>query len=316
MPSTITLPDRPVALQGVPAPGYSAVDLRRLALTHLPQEGVVGAGDFKVTPGAGLTLAVAAGEAGVDGDSTAGQGRYYQRAAAATANLTLVTAPDGANPRIDQIVLEVKDDAHDASGLNEARIRVVAGTPTAGTTLDSRVGAAALPVSCVRLADLLVPAAFGGPFVATTHIRDRRPWAQGARTVVRRTAGNLVRPAAAAMNVLSTSIGPRVEYSGVPVVATLSALLEVGGTGDYGDFELWDGAARAAGVPKQTLTRTTSDRPDKATSLRWDVTPTPGSHEFRLAGSAPVGTWTLRADATYSLTWVVAEDTRALADNS
>jgi hypothetical protein len=56
-----------------------------------------------------------------------------------------ITTANATNPRIDQVVLEIKDTTHDASGSNLAQTRVVTGTATGGATLDNRTGAAALP---------------------------------------------------------------------------------------------------------------------------------------------------------------------------
>jgi hypothetical protein len=158
---------------------YHAREDRRM-LDRLPiQPGVVAAGDFKVTPVSALTVAAAAGDAWVGGSHSGvvRQGLYPVGAGAAE-NVT-ATAAHATLPRIDQVVLRVRDTvpapaaAGDAE--NTGQIEIVTGTATAGATLDNRTGAAALPASSLLLADLLVPAAFTGPFVAGTHIRDRRP---------------------------------------------------------------------------------------------------------------------------------------------
>lgn len=209
----------PVALQGVAAPGYSALDVRRLAQAPA-QEGVL-TPSTDYLPGAGVaakTITVAAGEALVQGDSVTNQGRYYHRNSA-TQTLDLATAPDATNPRIDQVVLEVKDDAHDASGLNVGRLRVISGTPSSGATLTNRTGAAALPSSCMRIADVLVPAGYNAAFVPATHIRDRRQAAFGA-------FGRRVDSAGLNLNVNlgATTVKPAVamrhECSGRPILLT------------------------------------------------------------------------------------------------
>lgn len=84
---------------------------------------------------------------------------------------------DPTNPRLDQIVLQVEDSEH-AGGNNQASIVCLPGTPNAATTLDTRTSAAALPASCILLADVLRPAA--STTVVTANIRDRRPrYAEG-----------------------------------------------------------------------------------------------------------------------------------------
>jgi hypothetical protein len=72
-------------------------------------------------------------------------------------------------PRIDTVVLTL-------TGIGSATVSVVAGTGTAAATLDNRNGAPALPPDAIRLADILVPNGFAGPFVNATHIRDMRPF--------------------------------------------------------------------------------------------------------------------------------------------
>lgn len=167
---TTNLATAPAALQ---AGNYSALELRRM-VTALFNEGVVGLGsDFAVSQraaGANMSVDVAAGEAYVKGDSIAAQGLYYQRSAG-TVNVP-VTASDASNPRIDRVVLEIKDDIHDLGGLNVGRIRTIDGTPTAVATLNNLNGAGAVPSTCLLLANVLVPAASSS--VTTANIRDAR----------------------------------------------------------------------------------------------------------------------------------------------
>jgi hypothetical protein len=107
----------------------------------------------------------------VQGDSVTAQGLYTVPPHTAVIN-EAITAAHATLPRLDQIVLEALDDTHAGGGLNKARIRVINGTATAGATLDNRTGAAALPSSCLRLADVLVGAA--DTSITTAEIRDRR----------------------------------------------------------------------------------------------------------------------------------------------
>lgn len=146
-------------------------------------EGVDGRDDLRVTAGAaGLSVDVASGVGFVRGDTIADQGLYRVRNDAAKSSAAFAAggfgAADATNPRIDQVVMRVYDHVSDGLGLREARLAIVAGTPTAGATLDNRSGAAGLPSSAMLLADVLVPAAFAGPFVQATHIRDRRAFSK------------------------------------------------------------------------------------------------------------------------------------------
>ena len=140
------------------------------------QEGVVGATDYKVTPGgASLQWSVAAGAAWVRGDDTTRQGLYSQVNDAAVTGL--VASGHATLPRIDQVVLRVFDSS--VTGVSDTpTLATLAGTATAGATLDNRNGAAALPNSAIRLADILVPALQSG-VISAANIRDRRPWARG-----------------------------------------------------------------------------------------------------------------------------------------
>lgn len=120
----------------------------------------------------------AGGGALVQGDTVSGQGLYYVPVHSANINEAIASNSSG-TPRIDQVILEVLDNVHDASGNNLARVRVLTGTATGGATLDNRTGAATLPGSALLLADILV--ANGAGSITTAAIRDRRKWAKGAR---------------------------------------------------------------------------------------------------------------------------------------
>lgn len=135
------------------------------------QEGVVDGGHYRVTPGSGLNLNVAAGVALIRDDTGQVAVGQLMPATYAGATVTIGTA-HGANPRIDQIIATL-------TSYDGVAVSVLAGTATAGATLDNRTGAASLPNDAIRLADVLVPATFTGPFVQNTHLRDRRPWARG-----------------------------------------------------------------------------------------------------------------------------------------
>jgi hypothetical protein len=136
--------------QGVGStPGYDAIDARRFWGVAV-QEGVITAGSYEVTQrgaGANLSVDIAASTgdgALVQGDAVTAQGLYFVAPHTAVINEAITTA-NATNPRIDQVVLEIKDTTHDASGSNLAQTRVVTGTATGGATLDNRTGAAALP---------------------------------------------------------------------------------------------------------------------------------------------------------------------------
>ncbi len=109
---------------------------------------------------------------GVSASSDAGL--YYVDYNSSTILNLDIAAADPTNPRIDSIYLAIED-AQAAGSNNQATVRVVAGTPTGGATLDNRTGAGSAPagMGSILLADILVPAASSS--VVTANIRDRRP---------------------------------------------------------------------------------------------------------------------------------------------
>ena len=154
-----------------------ALELRAAFETPLG-EGVAGYEDLRVTPGSGIGVSVAAGEGYVRGDHVPRQGLYkiVNDAAKASSAFELggLGAAHASNPRLDQIIAQVRDHEADGSGLRKWRLEALAGTATAGASLDNRDGAAPLPSSAMLLADVLVPAAASS--LSASDIRDRRPF--------------------------------------------------------------------------------------------------------------------------------------------
>lgn len=174
----------PVTLQ---AGNYSAVDDRRFWGAGV-REGVVNGGSYRViqrAAGANMTVDVTSSVGSgaiVQGDSITAQGNYFVPPTTADVNVDIATA-DATNPRNDLVVLEIKDDQHDAGGLNLARVRVITGTPNgsaAATDAPGANGTPALPSSCLLLA--LVRVTAGATSVTTAMINDRRPWSGGVPT--------------------------------------------------------------------------------------------------------------------------------------
>src|SRR5881398_122587 len=168
--------------------------LRYIAESGDVQEGVINAGDLKVTAaaGGGMRVDIAAGAAFVKGDSGVAalgltQGLFTVINDAAIPNAVTLNTSDATNPRLDQICLRVRDSSDLGTGADDATLLVVTGAATAGATLTNRNGAAALPNDHVRLADVLVPAASAA--VTAGNIADRRPWARGAQRRLIRAGG-------------------------------------------------------------------------------------------------------------------------------
>jgi hypothetical protein len=299
------------------SPGYAAVDVRRSDSVGL-QEGVYNGGDFMAqqrVAGANMTVEIAmpvGGGAEVQGDAVNGQGLYFVPVASGNYLETIATA-DATNPRIDQVILEIQDNVHDASGGNLARTRILTGTPTAGATLTNRNGAAALPGSALLLADVLVDAAVGS--IVNAKIRDRRKFARGAGRFVSYTGGD-ISTSSGSFVTLST-LNPRIECSGVPVrlcllgrwahsVAASSGMLRptsdaagIDSTSDY-YVQTFSTAAGFAGLHAEYV-----------------FTPAAGSHLLEWYVRTSAATLTLSASAGSPLVLVVEELVRQnIANNS
>lgn len=136
---------------------YSAKKDRRVQQAEVMQEGIVDFGHYKVTQrgaGANMSVDVAAGEAWVDGDSSAEQG-FYHVVNDATVNVAIAAA-SGSNPRIDAVVLAVNDST-EIGGSDEYKLEALTGTATAGASLSNLTGKPAIGATKLLLAYILVP---------------------------------------------------------------------------------------------------------------------------------------------------------------
>jgi microcystin-dependent protein len=137
-----------------------ALDLRRYLAILISSEGVAGSGDMAVaqrSAGANMSVDIAAGEAYVQGDSVTNQGFYFALNDA-TYNLTGFTAAHGSLPRIDRVVLRVRDAFH-GDAASDVAFAILTGTATSGATLANTTGAATPGNGELVLANILVPAA-------------------------------------------------------------------------------------------------------------------------------------------------------------
>lgn len=159
---------------------YNPIDFRSPGTEDIGP-GVYDRDSYRVTFNAGLTVRAAPGIAYVRGLSDKDQGMYrcYQSAAGGAMSVTLDAAPTGANPRIDQIVLQVRDSVYDAAGGLDAQVIKITGAESPGATLDNRLGAVDLTTisgpSVILLADVLV-SPNNTPALSNTTIRDRRQY--------------------------------------------------------------------------------------------------------------------------------------------
>ncbi len=153
----MSLQNPPFALQA--ATVLHGAKLFRDAVSSLvgPTGGVVTAGDFATSEhiAANSSVNVAVGQAWVPGTLATDAGLYYIRNTA-TVNLP-ISASDSTNPRVEKIVLRIKDSSY-AGTEDEAALEVIKGTATGGATLANKTGVGATPASSLVLAYVLVPA--------------------------------------------------------------------------------------------------------------------------------------------------------------
>lgn len=305
----------------------------RIALELTLQEGVLGAGDFKATPAAagGNRVDVAAGLALVKGDSGLpalglSQGLYLQPNDGLIPN-AVTFDPGGAQPRLDQVVLEVNDSTDLATAGSAPRIYVLKGAEVAGTTLDNAYtngSAAALPANTIRLADRLAPA--GTNTLVATDLRDRRKWARGAfRRIIRNANGagtsNYTYSSGSLGAVDAVNLAPRIECSGVPLKVTLdgvtfhSAAAALDYLGVLIDGQGADGAGTSQFPWGQQETASASNVHRR--HVEDHTTPAAGSRVITAVMALNTGgTMTISASATSPFKMVVSEDLRSSADNN
>lgn len=272
--------------------------LPRLINFDPSQGGVMSAGDLKVTAGAGMTVNVAAGVAAVpDQTDTYPALTPVWRA---LLNGLVVTAANGSNPRIDQVVI-------DADGT----LSIVAGVATAGATLDNRNGAAALANGLVRLADLLIPAASSS--ISAGNIRDRRPWARGAYSNSGKNAGSLVF-SSATVALMDPLLEVRIECTGNPMrVVFKNGYAQASATAARLQFNFAiDGAAGAA--PPPTLSAQWDEGMNPADTwfpINYEavLTPAVGSHRIGMYGViAGGGSWTFTGPQLLEIEEIVRQN--------
>lgn len=158
---------------------HSAENDRLTLLGLLSQEGVKLAGDLKVTAPGGMNVAVAAGQGWVKGTSSANQGIYSVYNDASVTKV--VPTADATNPRKDIVVARVIDAQYVGGGVNAWDIGYIAGSP-AGAPVEP-----ALPVSCLKLATVDVPA--GDLAIDAGQITDRRTTVAATGGIVICTSG-------------------------------------------------------------------------------------------------------------------------------
>lgn len=278
------------------------------------QAGVYAAGDFKVTPGAGLVLNYAAGTALIadPGGIVSGTGHLIPVFLGAGGS---VSAPANASgfPRIDRVLLTLT-----GYGSGGATVSVLPGTPTAGATIGNLAGAAALPSGTLQIANVLTPAGFAGPYVQNTHIRDRRSWARGFFRAVNINAGADLNFTSAAFAAIDSDLNIRGEFvAGNPILLMLTGEFSVGAGSVR--FAVGDGAA---GTGFATNSNSFGSGDISRNPLNWSAWATASGNHLLVPSYAMVaaGNWNLyRAavgGATPSPMFLVQEFVRQNSDNA
>jgi hypothetical protein len=158
----MTLVSPPSWLQ---AGSYPAESDRQVQQALYATTGIIGSSSLAVTQNspAGMSVLVAAGWGAIIGTTQANMGAYtfYNDA---TSTLTVTTA-DPTNPRIDRVVVTVRD-AYYTGAFNDVIFQVLAGTPA------SSPSAPAIPANSISLATIAVGAAVTQ--INTANITDTR----------------------------------------------------------------------------------------------------------------------------------------------
>jgi hypothetical protein len=285
------------------------------------QEGIIGAGDLKVSQrgaGANMSVDVAVGDAWVQYDTGTRNGLSHVWSDA-IANVAF-NASDATNPRIDQIGVQLNDTSVGAgTGGNIPTLRYVPGTATAGATLDNRTGAVTTGLNdWMRLADILVPAA--STSVTTANIRDRRPWARGASRFVFRTSGDTASFSATSWaDIDATNLKPRIECSGVPLRISLKGMGTSATAGTHAFAYAIDGDLTGTTISPRNRFLTTALSTNYPVELSWGIpAPTPGSHLISPVERAITGAWNFLSGGANGgqIEFSVEEIIRPNADNT
>jgi hypothetical protein len=158
----MTLVSPPSWLQ---AGSYPAESDRLTTQALYATTGIIGSTSLAVSQNSppGMSVRVAAGWAAIIGTTQANMGAYVAYNDAQT-TLTVTTA-DPTNPRIDRVVVTVRD-AYYSGAFNDVIFQVLAGTPAGSPT------APAVPANSISLATIAVGA--GVTSITTANITDTR----------------------------------------------------------------------------------------------------------------------------------------------
>lgn len=270
----------------------------------LLQAGVVQSGDCALTINTTTQVTIAAGVA-VWVRNASG---LLVRTQPVSTVLGSIPVASASNFRLDQVVV-------DSAGV----VTRLAGTQGTTVTLANRTGFAAIPAGSQLLHDLLV----SSTGVVAANVRDRRSWAGGAYSRIKRTANaaganDYTTALTAAGNIDATNLSMRVECSGVPLRMILRGRLNNAATSHNRFVPIMDGAAvdgmAATDSPFDYMSAAGSTT-DQTVHAVYEFTPAAGSHLFTWQYFVGAGTMTLYARAGLPLFMIVEEVVSQNANN-
>lgn len=187
---------------------YDAGELRRADAAMFATPGIVrtGASSLDVSVDGSDTVTVQPGPVVISGESAVTGTGFYRSALAAAVSGTLA-ARDATNGRIDLVVFQMYDtDVTPADGAYTARVRIIAGTPSATPAVP------ALPSKAVELARVTVPVLGGAAASVDASYRTYATAIGG--TLMVPTAARLPASAAKFQKAKALDTGAEYEWSG------------------------------------------------------------------------------------------------------
>ena len=238
-------------------------------------------------------------------------GGVMMRQVALGSTVVAHAANPGGNPRVDVVIATPSPNFN-----GSPTISVLQGTPTAGAQITGiqtpatyRAGAATTPAGAVVLRDVLIAAGAAANTISVAV--DRRPWARGHDVTVQQTVANISCPTTGA-DLTGTQV--RLECSGVPIRVHAMGYVFIGNVNDAVTAALsayMDGGGISS--VHQKLGSNSLGTNYGSVVVGCKVTPTPGSHVFKLVGAdnanGGAATTPQFATSTLHITELVGGDT-------
>lgn len=307
-------PAGPQGPQGPAGSGAPALLVDSLAAGI--QEGIISGGG--VTRLSASSIRIAAGSAWIQGDNISGFGNGLYPVSWTQTDITGIPAEAGAAQRVDQIILTLTGTPF--AGTCSAS-RLAGASQAGGTNLGNaaRAGAAVLSDGSIRLADLLitvngveVPPANNNNSDSAARIRDRRPWAKGARYNYHANGlADLTTTSGSFVDIDTTIFSPRLEIVTGFVEMEIDCVLFNPTNQVYLTFDMPAAVNGAAAVAwSNSPSGGASTDPDNQLArktFRHEIQCAPGSYRFNARWATGAGTSTIKRAASYPLSFRVRE---------